>query len=113
MERLRHETGLQLIALLAIAFVAVQWGSRDVRFGVVILFVAFVAFLAGNRRTRAKVSQRDAAWIASLGGRERELRTAAASIEHDDIEQAVDYERRANAVQQAHYAALDTVRGRA
>lgn len=39
-----------IIALIAIAFAAVQWGSRDVRFGVTILFVAFVAFLAGRRR---------------------------------------------------------------
>lgn len=40
---------LTLIAIIAIAFAAVQWGSRDVRFGVTILFVAFIAFLAGER----------------------------------------------------------------
>ncbi len=112
MGRLSHHTGLQLITLLAVVFAVAQWGGRDVRFGAALLFVGFVAFLAGNRRTREKVSQRDTAWIGALGARERELRAKAAAIEHDDIEQAVDYERRANAVQQAHYAALDTVRGR-
>lgn len=48
-KRLSHATGMQLIALFAIVFAAVQWGSRDIRFGVAILFVAFIAFLAGRR----------------------------------------------------------------
>jgi hypothetical protein len=52
MKRLHHETGMQLIALLAIVFAAVQWGGRDVRFGVAILFVALIAFLAGRRERR-------------------------------------------------------------
>lgn len=40
---------LSIIGMCSIAFVAVEWGSRDFRFGVTIAFVAFVAFLAGRR----------------------------------------------------------------
>lgn len=51
------DTRLTMIALISIAFAAVEWGGRDVRFGVTILFVAFVAFLAGRReRRRGRVS---------------------------------------------------------
>lgn len=44
--------GLRLIIIFSIAFTAVEWGSRDVRFGVTIVGVAYVAFLLGRQWER-------------------------------------------------------------
>lgn len=48
----RLDDRLTIIAIIAIAFTAVEFGGRDFRFGVAILFVAFISFLAGQRWER-------------------------------------------------------------
>lgn len=101
---------MQLIALIAIVFAAVQWGSQSARFGVALALVALIAFLAGGRWSRTKLLDRDAAWIAALQQEEHARRKLAANIEHADIEKAVQFERGANVVQMAAQAALSRVR---
>jgi len=51
-KRLQHDTGMQIITLLAIAFATVQWGGRDLRFGVALVLATWIAFLAGRRRQK-------------------------------------------------------------
>lgn len=48
----RHDNGLTVIAILSVAFAAVQWGSQGVKFGVSLLFVAFISFMCGEEYGR-------------------------------------------------------------
>jgi hypothetical protein len=57
-KRLSHNTGMQIIALIAIVFAVAQWGSQNVRFGVALALVALIAFLAGRRERRRRRSSR-------------------------------------------------------
>lgn len=52
MKRLSHDTGMQIIALIAIVFAASQWGSEDIRFALALILVGLIAFLAGRRERR-------------------------------------------------------------
>jgi len=81
-----------------------------VKFGVSLVLVAWIAFLAGGRLSELKLLKRDATWMAALWREEDARRKKAADIEHTDIEQAVQSERGANAIQMASQAALARVR---
>lgn len=48
----RLDDRLTIIALISIAFAAVELGSQDFRFGVALVFTAFIAFHAGCRWER-------------------------------------------------------------
>jgi hypothetical protein len=106
---------LPVVAVVALVLAGVGMGVEEsagaaaVYFTALLLAVLVTAVLVQLLNERA-VEDRDDAWMAALGDRERELRDMAAAIEPGNVEQAVQYERRANAVQQAHYAARDRVR---